>query len=92
MRPVGAGIGATHAACKVSSPTRAAGNPPMNTVDEAADIIPGPPGKQPAMTQGAVTSPRRAAGRPPIRTLGSPLTNASGMAGCAQGAGTGAAG
>lgn len=42
--PVGDGIGATHDACAVMSPARAAGSLSMNTVIEPMAIIPGPAG------------------------------------------------
>src|SRR5262245_25159592 len=90
--PVGLGIGATQAVCAVMSLTRAAGKPPIMTVFDPMLIIPGPPGTQPASTQGAVVSETRAAGSLPIVTFGAPLMMASGIAGCADGVGTGAAG
>ena len=92
MFPTGLGIGATHAKCDVLSPTRAAGIPPMITVVDPKEIIPGPPGTQPASRQGAERSVTRAAGLPPIKTVGHPLTIAKGMAGWGVGVGTGAAG
>ena len=90
--PTGLGIGATHTVCVVLSPTRAAGMPPMMTVADPIEIIPGPPGTQPINMQGADMSVTRAAGLPPIKTVGHPLMMASGMAGWGTGVGTGAAG
>ncbi len=52
--PVGAGMGATQALCKVMSPTRAAGMPPINTVAEPMATTPGPPGAQQPSKQGVV--------------------------------------
>lgn len=56
--PVGPGMGATQAGCKVMSPTRAAGRPPIITVAEPFPIMPGPPGTQPGSVHGAVTRGR----------------------------------
>src|SRR4051794_24372165 len=90
--PVGIGMTATQVACAVMSPTRAAGRPPINTVIEPSDTMPGPAGTQPASMQGAVVLVTVAAGWPPIRTVGTPLMMASGIGGCGTGVGTGAAG
>jgi hypothetical protein len=90
--PVGLGIGATQLGCAVISLIRAAGMPPMITVIEVMVIIPGPPGTQGIIIQGAVVSMRRADGIPPIRTVGCPLIIASGMGGWGTGTGTGAGG
>jgi hypothetical protein len=90
--PVGEGMGATQLACKVKSPTRAAGILPIRTVADPLEIIPGPAGTQPASKQGVVMSVTRAAGIFPIRQLGCPLTIASGIGGCGTGVGTRAGG
>jgi hypothetical protein len=90
--PVGLGIGATQAGCVVISLTRAAGMPPIITDIEVMVIIPGPPGTQGIIMQGAVVSMRRAAGEPPRRTVGCPVIIASGMGGWGTGTGTGAGG
>jgi hypothetical protein len=55
-------MGATQEACKVMSPTRAAGSPPIKTVAEAFMIMPGPAGIHPGKVQGPVMSVIRAAG------------------------------
>lgn len=52
--PVGLGIGATHDACNVMSPTRAAGILPIRTDVDATEIIPGPACTQPGSMQGSV--------------------------------------
>ena len=79
--PVGDGMGATHDMWAVMSPTRAAGRPPIFTVEDAFAIIPGPAGTQEGNMQGLVVSSNRAAILPPIMTVGSPLMIARGSAG-----------
>ncbi len=74
------------------SPTRAAGKPPIRTVKEPNEIIPGPAGTQDGRVHGVVMSLTRAAGCPPISTFGCPLTIVSGTGGCATGVGVGAGG
>ena len=91
--PLGAGIGATHEACRVGSFIRAAGRPPIRVVTEPTRIIPGPAGMQPASMQGNVISDTRAAGIPPIMTVGAQGEMiAKGMGGCGTGVGVGAGG
>ena len=90
--PVGPGIGATHEACKVISPTRAAGRLPMSTVADPIAIIPGPAGMHAGSMQGVVMSVILAAGRLPISVFGARLIMVSGNGGCAEGVGTGAGG
>ena len=90
--PVGMGMGATQLECAVISLARAAGIPPIRTLEDPTLIIPGPAGTQEGREQGAVVSVTRAAGEPPISTLDCPFTMASGNAGWATGVGTGAAG
>jgi hypothetical protein len=68
--PVGIGIGATHDAWAVMSPIRAAGIPPIITVADPSEIIPGPAGTQAGSEHGAVVSVTRAAGWFPISTFG----------------------
>jgi hypothetical protein len=51
--------------CAVESPIRAAGLPPINTVDDPMAIVSGGP------TQTSI-SPTQAAGIPPISTVGDP--------------------
>jgi hypothetical protein len=92
MFPVGLGIGATHVAWFVMSPTRAAGILPMSTVIDPFIIMPGPAGTHDGNTHGTVMSVIRAAGIPPIKTFGCPLMMARGRAGCGTGVGTGAGG
>ena len=91
--PVGEGIGATHEACAVMSPTRAAGILPTRTVAEPLAMIPGPAGTQPGRVQIFVISVARAAGIPPIMTVGQPGgIIGNGSAGCGTGVGVGAGG
>lgn len=71
---------------------RAAGSPPIKTVAEPFEIMPGPPGTQPGSMQGTVVSVTRAAGRLLINTFGAPLMMAKGSAGWGVGVGVGAAG
>lgn len=70
----------------------AAGSPPIITVPEPLEIIPGPPGTQPGNMHGRVMSETRAAGAPPIKTLGCPLIIVRGNGGCGTVVGTGAGG
>ena len=70
IAPTGLGIGATQLACAVISPFLAAGMPPIMTVAEPLEIIPGPAGTQLGNEHGAVVSVTRAAGLPPIMTVG----------------------
>lgn len=90
--PVGEGMGATQEAWALMSPTRAAGNPAINTVGDPMEITPGPAGTQPGRTHGVVISETRAAGAPPTITVGAPLMMVSGRAGCGNGVGVGAGG
>jgi len=60
--PTGEGIGATQAECRVISLTLAAGSPPIMTVVEPIDTIPGPPGTQPGKVHGVVVLVTVAAG------------------------------
>jgi len=60
--PTGEGIGATQAECIVISLTRAAGSPPIITVDDPFTTVPGPPGTQPGKRQGVVVLVTVAAG------------------------------
>jgi hypothetical protein len=93
--PVGEGIsggGTVQAGCDVMSPTRAAGSPPINTVEDPLAISPGPAGTQVGSEQLTVVSLTLAAGLPPINTVASPLVMAKGIAGCGAGVGVGAAG
>ena len=92
MLPVGEGIGATHVECAVISPTRAAGRPPILTVADPLDIIPGPAGTHDGSMHGFVVSVTRAAGCPQILTVISPLRLSNGNPGWGTGAGTGAGG
>jgi len=90
--PTGEGMGATHDAWLVMSPTRAAGSLPMSTVAEPFMMIPGPAGTHEGSKHGVVMSVTRAAGILPIRTVGMPLMMVSGNAGWGTGVGTGAGG
>jgi len=90
--PTGAGMGATHDAWVVMSPTRAAGSLPMRTVAEPFMMMPGPAGTHPGSMQGPVMSDMRAAGMLPISTVGIPLMIARGSGGCGMGVGVGAGG
>ena len=93
MIPVGLGIGATHDECRVWSPTRAAGKPPIRTVAEPLMIMPGPAGMQPGNMQGIVIDVMVAAGIPPIKTVGAPGGMImSGRPGWGMGVGVGAGG
>lgn len=49
--------------CAVESPIRAAGLPPMSTVEEPAAMVSGGPAQ-------VHMSPAQAAGKPPIKTVG----------------------
>lgn len=92
IRPTGLGIGPTQTGWLVMSFSLAAGKPPIITVLEPLEIIPGPPGTQPGSMHGRVMSVTRAAGAPPISTLGCPLIMVKGNGGCGAGVGTGAGG
>ena len=89
---MGPGIGATQLLCVVISAILAAGMPPMITVAEPNEIIPGPAGTQPGNMHGTVMSDTLAAGMPPISTLGWPDMMANGNGGCGTGVGVGAGG
>jgi len=52
--PTGLGMGATHPACALWSLTRAAGRPPIITLDDPLTMVPGPLGTHPGRVQGAV--------------------------------------
>ncbi len=62
------------------------------TVAEPFAIMPGPPGTQTGIEQGAEVSVTLAAGCPPMKTFACPFTIANGMGGCGCGVGVGAAG
>ncbi len=90
--PTGAGMGATQEGCAVISFTRAAGMPPISTLEEPMTTLAGPPGTQPGKVQGVVVLVTLAAGMPPIKTFGAPVMIVTGRAGWALGVGTGAGG
>ena len=91
--PVGLGIGATHDANATSSPTRAAGLPPIITVADPFETIPGPPGTHGGTMHGPVMLPTVAAGRLPIMTVGTHSDRiGNGIGGCGSGVGIGAGG
>ena len=90
--PTGPGMGATQLAWAVKSFTRAAGNPPIMTVNEPMTTVPGPPGTQPAKVHGVVVLLILAAGWLPINTLKAPVMIVITRLGCGTGVGTGAGG
>jgi len=68
--PVGLGIGATQEENATRSPIRAAGRPPMSTVNEPMETTPGPAGTQGTSKQGMVMLVTTAAGRALTMTFG----------------------
>ena len=91
--PTGEGIGATHVACWVRSPTRAAGRLLTMTELEPLAMIPGPAGTHDGSMQILDMSDTRAAAMLLYFTLGDPGGMiASGRAGCGTGVGVGAGG
>ena len=91
--PVGLGIGATQLGQFTMSPNLAAGNLPVNTLDEPTATIPGAPGIQLGRRQGTVWLVTTAAGRELISTVGMvAIMIAMGIGGCGIGVGTGAGG
>ena len=90
--PTGPGMGATQLAWAVKSFTRAAGNPPIRTVNEPMTTVPGPAGTQAGKTHGMVVLLTLAAGWLPMSTLNAPVMIGSGRAGCGTGVGVGAGG
>ncbi len=68
--PKGLGIGATQLGKLTTSPSRAAGKPPVNTLMEPLKTMPGPAGTHVGIRQGWVWLVTTAAGRLLIRTVG----------------------